>query len=73
MRNWRQGNHSGTDAEYTIVSAGFECGDYSSIIIDGVEYSRNNRGLNIVVYNNETGQVIDTVCFDTCDGLSVNR
>lgn len=62
-----------TDAEYTIVSAGFECGDYSSIIIDGVEYSRNNRGLNIVVYNNETGQVIDTVCFDTCDGLSVNR
>lgn len=62
-----------TGAEYTIVSAGFECGDYSSIIIDGVEYSRNSRGLNIVVYNNESGQVVDAVCFDTYGDLSANR
>lgn len=62
-----------TGAAYSIVSAGFECGDYSSIIIDNVEYSRNNRGLNIVIYNNETGQVADAVCFDTFDDLSANR
>lgn len=62
-----------TGAAYSIVSAGVESGDVSSIIIDGEEYSRNNEGINIVVYNHETGQVVDAVCFDTGGDFSANR
>lgn len=50
----------------TMSSAGYESGNQSSICINGVEQSRNSRGLNIVVYNNERHCVIDSVCFDTC-------
>lgn len=50
---------------YTITSAGFTCGNISSIIIDGAEKSKNGRGINIVVYCNDTRKVIDSVCFDT--------
>ena len=35
----------------------------SSIKIDGVEYSQNKLGLNIVVYDNVTGTVIDQIVF----------
>lgn len=54
-----------TDVAYSVTSAGHDCGNISSIIVNGKEYSINSAGLNIVVYNNETNQVIDTVCFDT--------
>lgn len=37
----------------------------SSVVIDGVEYSVQSRGLNIVVYDNLTMKVVDSVCFDT--------
>lgn len=60
-------------SNYSIVSAGYKCGNVSSIKIDGVEYSVNSRGLNIVVYNNESHRVIDTVCFDTCKDLTATR
>lgn len=49
------------------ASAGYNAGNVSSIRIDGTEYSRNRRGLNIVVYNNERHCVIDSVNFDTSD------
>lgn len=52
---------------YGLMSAGNECGNIGSIKIGGVEYSQNGRGLNIVVYNNETKQIVDSVCFDTYD------
>ena len=39
---------------YELLSAGSACGNTSSIKIDGTEYSKNGRGLNIVVYNHET-------------------
>lgn len=51
--------------KYTIKSAGMGNGNMSSILINGIEYSKNSRGLNIVVYNNETEKVIDRVAFDT--------
>lgn len=35
-----------------------------SVIIDGVERSMQENGLKIVVYNNKTRKVIDSVCFD---------
>ena len=58
---------------YEISSAGKECGNSSSIIIDGTEYSLNQSGMNIVVYCLDTKKVIDTVCFDTGDDLGTVR
>lgn len=49
--------------EYSITSAGFETGNISSIKINGTEYSKNGRGMNIVVVEN--GSVVDSVAFDT--------
>ena len=54
---------------YEISSAGFQCGDNSRIIIHDIngykDYSRNRRGLNIVVYDAYDMAVIDSVVFDT--------
>lgn len=55
---------------YELLSAGNACGNASSIKIDGIEYSKNCRGLNIVVYNNQTKTIVDSVCFDTHDESS---
>ena len=43
----------------SLYSAGFDSGNKSSIIINGIEYSRNRSGFNIVVYNKDTGLVVD--------------
>lgn len=51
---------------YKIVSAGLECGNDCSIQINRGEQAKRKRGLNIVVYSNDTKSVIDSVCFDTC-------
>ena len=52
---------------YFVTSSGFLADNSTSIEIDGEEYSVNSRGLNIVVYDNEMHDVIDSVCFDTYD------
>lgn len=49
--------------EYSVVSAGFESGSKSSIILNGDEYSKNCRGLNIVVLEN--GKPVESIAFDT--------
>lgn len=51
--------------EYGVVSGGADSGDISSIMIDGIEYSLNSRGMNIVVYNKVTKLIVDTITFDT--------
>ena len=62
------GNFGAEDAlEYKITSAGYGKGNTASIIIDGEEYSLDERGLNMVVYDHFFDQVIDAVCFDTAD------
>ena len=53
------------DVPYAIASAGYWVGNYSSIRIDGVEYSKNARGMNIVVFDNQTGQVVDSIGINT--------
>ena len=58
---------------YDVVSAGYECGNECSIKIDGKEYGKNQRGLNIVVYNHVTKAVVDSVCFDTYEEGSPAR
>jgi hypothetical protein len=59
--------HSGKlsdGSRYKIFSAATSYGR-CSIIINGLEYSVNQRGLNFVVYDNITHTVADSVCFDT--------
>ena len=60
-------------SSYSIMSAGFSCGNDCSIKIDGKEYAKRKRGLNIVVYDALYHRVVDSVCFDTYSGLSASR
>lgn len=53
------------DIQYDIISKSFISGNEASIKINGVEYSVNDRGLNIVVINLLNNKIEDTVCFDT--------
>ena len=52
---------------YSIISSGYEDegGSYASIVINGKEYSKNKRGLNIVIYDVAKLTVVDSVNFDT--------
>ena len=48
-----------------VLSQGLNCGNLSSIQINGTEYSLNSRGLNIVIYNNQNKILIDSFSIDT--------
>lgn len=50
---------------YEVISTGGNMGIGSSIVIDGKEYAQNQRGLNIVVYDIDKKNVIDSIAFDT--------
>ena len=56
-----------------VESAGMIAGNNSAIKINGMEYSLNTRGLNIVVYDKENWCVVDRVCFDMYEGLMLCR
>lgn len=49
-----------------VKSGGWFSGNISDITIDGVQYSKNDRGLNIVIYDSHDGRVVDSIVFDTC-------
>lgn len=49
----------------SVSSAGFMCGDVSTITVNGKNYSLNKRGLNIVVIDKQTAQVISSTSIDT--------
>lgn len=53
------------EISYSITSGGYFVGNTSSIIINEEEYSKNSRGMNFVILDNETNMVIETVGFDT--------
>lgn len=55
-----------------VESAGCNAGCYASIIINNREYSRNTRGLNIVVYDKLRDIVIDTITFDMVNQYTCN-
>ena len=48
-----------------LCSSGWLNSPYASVYIDGSEYAANQDGLNIVVYDNETGLVIDSAYCNT--------
>jgi hypothetical protein len=50
---------------YEILSAGYHAGNTCAITIEDADYAVKWRGLNIVVYDNERGAVLDSVAFDT--------
>ena len=47
-----------------INSAGYLCGNNSSILVNGVEYSLNKRGLNFAIIDNQTFEVVNQFCCD---------
>ena len=51
---------------YTLTSGGLYTGNISSCVIGGTEYSMDQRGLNIVVYDQKLQKVVDSTYFDTC-------
>ena len=51
--------------KYTINSGSEGSGDISNILIKGEDYSWNNRGINIVVYDNDSETIVDDTYFDT--------
>lgn len=69
--------HSGLIRElrtsYEITGAGINSGNYCSVKIDGIEYAKQLQGINIVVYNNMTQKVIDSVCFGTDGSFGAMR
>lgn len=53
------------ELDLNVISAPLHCGNDSSTIINGNEYSAKSRGLNFVVYDFDKKQVTDSVGFDT--------
>lgn len=51
---------------FSVLSAGKEAGDRSSVLFGGAEKSPNQRGLNIVLYSNATHADVYRANFDTC-------
>lgn len=58
-------HYKNKDYQIYVKSEGFNCGNDSSIEINGKEYSMNQRGLNIVVYNVERKKVVNNFTIDT--------
>ena len=53
------------NCEIKVTSEGHDVGNSSSIVVNGKEYSKNKRGLNAVVYDKTTNEVICSTVFDT--------
>jgi len=49
----------------SAISAGFEKGNIASIKVNGREFSMDERGLNFVLLDKQTGEIIDSVRVDT--------
>ena len=62
----RRIDHSCETDHYQIRvgSAGWNVGTYCMLSVNGKNYAQGGRGLNFVICDNATGQVIDSVSFD---------
>ncbi|MCD6291086.1 MAG: hypothetical protein J7M34_11330 [Anaerolineae bacterium] len=54
-----------THAALLIRSAGEEVGDFAHIYVNGIDYSPNHRGYNLVLFDPDNGTVRATASFDT--------
>lgn len=57
--------YSHEESSFSLKSRGMDAGDTASLCVNSVEYAKNSRGLNILVYNKDLNAVIDSVVFDT--------
>ncbi len=57
----------------SMQSASYKGGNNASILLDGKEYAKNQRGLNIVIYNKELHHVTDSVYVDLYENDIVRR
>lgn len=57
------------EKEFSLRSAAFPFGNSCSIMIDGVEYSTDTTGMNIVVYDNLAGRVVDSTTYNVSTGV----
>lgn len=46
---------------------------YNTIVVDNVQYSKVNNGVNIVVYDTVTEKIVDCIGFDADEGYAVIR
>ena len=53
------------ETPYTVISGGLSGGMDASIDLGGIDYVQGGRGFNFVVYDADSGQVADSVFFDT--------
>ena len=68
------GNFRSGRSVYSLSSDGKTFGGSCSIKLDDKEYAKNKPGLNLVVYDNICGRVVDSVCFEVRnDVLTVVR
>lgn len=64
------------DIPYHLLSSGWYTNGEASIQINEMEYSLSGRGINMVIYDKESGCVLDSVAFDpllTTEGISATR
>lgn len=59
-----EGDNTLPEIELLVSSMAWRQGDKSTIKINGVDYSANSRGINIVVYDIANKRLIDSVGFD---------
>ena len=52
-------------ANLVLRSAGKTTGDFGHIYVNGVDVSRNSRGYNLAALDASTGELLDSVVFDT--------
>ena len=52
--------------QYLIYSSNYNKDNYSKIIVNGEEYSKNVRGLNMAVYDNDSNEIVESFGVDTC-------
>ena len=57
-----------TDIPLYALSTRDEWGNgLASVRIGTEEFSKNQSGLNVIVYNNQTRKIVDSVWFNTCE------
>lgn len=65
--------YSTKNASFDMTSAGYLLGNQASVKVNGKEWAVNTIGLNIVVYDNDLNEVVDSVAFDTYDTMNAKR
>lgn len=61
------------DVELSVLSSPLKVQNKAEILVNGIDYAVNRRGLNIAVFDSASYTLIDSVRFDTWKDKSINR